>query len=413
MTTLLSHQADSNSLDASQWDDVKMDFIDQIGDATQAREAFAEVFEKVERAKREWESTVDSLPSLICLIDPQGRLIRANRIVQMWNIGRVDAVKGRPLHEFLHPDCNDPACYLKLLATQIVDRAAQGQDVSHEASDSVLGRYVHIDSHPIPDRDQTTNYATVIVIHDITERQRVEQEHKRLIADLNDYAHMVAHDLKNPVGVIIGLAEVLETEIDVLPQAELRTSIQSIGRLGRKLNDIIDELLLLAEIEDRDAEVQAEPLHMGSIVANALDRVENLRVSYKGEIVVPETWPLVFGQIQWIEEVWVNYLSNALKYGGRPARVEIGSAVQPDGMVRFWVHDNGRGISPALRQRLFTKFGRLGRTDTTGHGLGLSIAQRIVAKLGGTVGFEDDGEAERGSTFYFTLPSSEPRKAAE
>jgi signal transduction histidine kinase len=105
-----------------------------------------------------------------------------------------------------------------------------------------------------------------------------------------------------------------------------------------------------------------------------------------------------------VEEVWVNYLSNAIKYGGRPPRVELGYDVQLAGMLRFWVRDNGEGILPDEQPNLFTAFGENSKVRATGHGLGLSIVRMIVDKMGGHVGVES--EPGQGSTFYFTLPIS-------
>jgi len=94
------------------------------------------------------------------------------------------------------------------------------------------------------------------------------------------------------------------------------------------------------------------------------------------------------GHAPWIEQVWINYISNALKYGGRPPRVELGADPPSDGAVRFWVRDNGPGFTPEEQARLFTPFTRLAQMSVEGHGLGLSIVQRIVDKLGGQVSAE-------------------------
>jgi two-component system sensor histidine kinase/response regulator len=119
----------------------------------------------------------------------------------------------------------------------------------------------------------------------------------------------------------------------------------------------------------------------------------------------PETWPAALGYAAWVEEVWTNYISNAIKYGGTPPRIDLGATVQPDEMIRFWVKDNGRGLTPAEQERLFTEFARLQQVRAEGHGLGLSIVRRIVEKLGGTVGVEVT--PEQGCEFYFTLPAAE------
>jgi signal transduction histidine kinase len=171
------------------------------------------------------------------------------------------------------------------------------------------------------------------------------------------------------------------------------------------MSNIVDELLLLAGV--REQEAPQEPLAMGAIVSGALQRL-SYDIEHAGaEIVLPEAWPLALGYAPWVEEVWVNYLSNALKYGGTPPRVELGASgeageAQEARSIRFWVADNGPGLSAADQAKLFAPFERLHQVRIQGHGLGLSIVRRIVEKLGGQAGVESQPGA--GSTFYFTLP---------
>lgn len=370
--------------------------------ATVTRE---ELFERVERAKREWESTVDSLPDLVCLIDHTGKVIRANRIVEEWGLGRVETVRGRTWHELLHPACQQPACYLAELARKVIDQVIQGEALDQVEHDPVLNRHLQFHSHPVLDHEQTSTYTAVVVVHDVTEQRVVEEERERLIADLDAYAHTVAHDLKNPVGLVIGYAEFLTREWRAMPADEVVGCLLTIGRVGHKLNDIIDELLLFAEVQD--APVEVRPLNMGTVAAEALERVRNLITEYQAEVIMPTSWPTVIGYRQWVEEVWVNYLSNALKYGGRPPRVELGGEVRLDGTVKCWVRDNGVGIAPDDQAQLFQRFSGSRRERIHGHGLGLSIVQRIVERLGGQVGVESGPLPGEGSTFYFILPAAE------
>ncbi|MDY6877805.1 MAG: PAS domain S-box protein [Chloroflexota bacterium] len=219
--------------------------------------------------------------------------------------------------------------------------------------------------------------------------------------ELDAYAHTVAHDLKNPLAPIVGFADVLETDYTTMSKEEVERYLHMIARNGRKMSNIIDELLLLAEVR-QVKKVALIPLEMATIVAEALQRLALIIEEHQAEITLPATWPVALGHPLWVEEVWTNYLNNAIKYGGQPPLVELGATVQADGDVCFWVRDNGDGIPLEEQARLFTPFTRLALTRAKGHGLGLSIVRRIMEKLGGHVGVES--EIGRGSVFTFTLP---------
>jgi len=231
---------------------------------------------------------------------------------------------------------------------------------------------------------------------------RLVEALRQRTAELDTFAEDVAHDLGNPLTLIMGTAEALAEGDGLPPEESLRSSLRMIARNGRRMKDIIDALMLLAGV--REEEVETEPLDMTSIVAEAQQRMPHVVEEYRAEIILPDTWPVALGYSQWVEEVWDNYLSNALKYGGRPPRVELGATIQPGGMVSFWVRDNGRGLTPEEQAMLFTPFKRLDRKRADGHGLGLAIVQRIVEKLGGQVWVES--EVGQGSTFGFTLPAA-------
>jgi signal transduction histidine kinase len=137
-------------------------------------------------------------------------------------------------------------------------------------------------------------------------------------------------------------------------------------------------------------------------VAEALQGLANMVEQYQADIRTSPDWTAALGYAPWVEEVWANYISNAIKYGGRPPHIELGATAQDDGVVRFWVRDNGAGLTPEEQTRLFIPFTRLDQVRVKGHGLGLSIVRRIVEKLGGQVGVES--HVGQGSTFSFTLP---------
>jgi two-component system sensor histidine kinase/response regulator len=222
--------------------------------------------------------------------------------------------------------------------------------------------------------------------------------------ELDAFAHTVAHDLKNPLTGLIGYSGLLESRYTTLPTEQVSNFLRAIARTSRKLDTIIDELLLLAGVRKMD-KIEPQRLDMAGIVAEAQGRLTDLIEEYKAEIVVPEAkaWPAALGRGPWVEEVWANYLSNAIKYGGQPPHVEMGAEARA-GMIRFWVRDNGEGIALEEQERLFAPFEELHKVRAKGHGLGLSIVRRIVEKLGGRVGVES--EPGQGSLFFFTLPAA-------
>ncbi len=274
---------------------------------------------------------------------------------------------------------------------------------------------------PLYDRRQQLT-GRLLVLRDITARKQAEAalqqytgELEARNAELDAFAHTVAHDLKNPLSVLVGYSELLEDRYAHMDAAKVEHDLRTITRAGEKMTRIIDELLLLASVRKVE-QVKTQPVDMGRTIEEAQKRVADMIASRRAVINAPGTWPTVVSYAPWVEEVWVNYLSNALKYGGNPPQVELGfdvSTTRPTGelacqegdggsQIRFWVHDNGPGLVPEAQAQLFTEFTRLELTRVEGHGLGLSIVRRIIEKLGGQVGVES--QVGQGSTFFFSLP---------
>jgi signal transduction histidine kinase len=233
--------------------------------------------------------------------------------------------------------------------------------------------------------------------------QTVELEKRHLESEA--FARTVAHDLKNPLSGIIGLTNLLLTDCtaDTLPTADSIENLQFIAQAADKMLNIIDALLLLANAS-KQKNINTQALDMSHIIIQVTNhRLAYMFKEFHGKVKLPETWPVAKGYAPWVEEIWANYISNALKYGGQPPHIELDATTQADGMIRFWVRDNGPGLSPESQAQLFTPFTRLHQDRAEGHGLGLSIVQQVVERLGGEAGVESTlGE---GSIFYFTLPA--------
>ncbi len=221
--------------------------------------------------------------------------------------------------------------------------------------------------------------------------------------ELDSFAHTVAHDLQNTLSIVIGFAELLRRDDTRLTEDRRKQMAKALVKNTYKMSNIIKELLLLSSV--RKSDVAIEPLNMQQIVEAALLRLSYMLEDYKPDVVIQEQWPVALGHAAWIEEIWENYISNALKYGGQPPRVECGGEKLADGRVRFWVRDNGPGLTAEEQARLFDPFIQLSKVRVKGSGLGLSIVQRIVNKLGGEVGVES--EIGQGSLFSFILPQAE------
>jgi len=229
-------------------------------------------------------------------------------------------------------------------------------------------------------------------------KRQLEQTNQELEA----FAYTVAHDLKTPLGAMLSVLDLLAEERDIPSKANQQ--LHWIAKVGWEMSNIIDSLLLLAGVA-RQQEIVLEPLDMHDIIEHVLEqRFVHLIKANDACIQLPKQWNVAKGYAPWVAEVWANYISNALKYGGHPPCLELGSERQNDGMVRFWVRDNGDGFNDKQAKQLFNPLMRLNNDDKQkGHGLGLAIVQRITQRLGGQVGVES--QPGIGSLFYFTLPS--------
>ena len=216
--------------------------------------------------------------------------------------------------------------------------------------------------------------------------------------ELKAFAHTVAHDLKLPLNVMV-LTSHLITDKSDLTNEELNSYARQISATVYQMDKIIDNLLLFAKVSN--TEVPVEAVDMSVVLENVLERMRPLIKEYQVQIDAPASWPVAIGYGPWIEEVWANYFSNAIQYGGKPPHVELGASLQPDGIARYWMRDNGRGISMRDQEQLFTAYSPVDSTHNSGNGLGLSIARRIVEKMGGQTGCES--ELGKGSLFFFTL----------
>lgn len=347
---------------------------------------------------------VEQSPSTLMIADLDGIILYTNPKFTELTGYTAEEVQGQNA-SILKSDAHPPEFYRDLWRTIRAGDVWRGEFRNQRKDGSTYWELASI--APVLD-DEGAPLCYVKVAEDITalrESQTVLQEQAHLLQthneELDAFAHTVAHDLKNPLSIIRGAADFLSAEYESLSIAEIRQTLDILTRVTLKAQRIIDALLLLASARRED--IYAEPLDMATIVDDALQRLAYNIAEQRGTVVRPTSWPAALGFAPWVEEVWTNYLSNALKYGGDPPRITLGATPQEDGYVRFWVQDNGPGIPEEQHAQLFVPFKRLNAGGPSGDGLGLSIVRRLVERMGGTVGLESGNE---GSTFYFTLPGS-------
>lgn len=344
------------------------------------------------------EIVIDSLTDPMITLDMRGRVVDINKAALAMVGAPAEGVIGKPGREVFQ------------IWEAHFGRFHGQFDLHNQVELKVHGKPCIFDLRISPLYDHHNNLTgRLIILHDITARLQTEADLRRYNLELeqsnqelNAFAHTVAHDLRTPLASLIMYSSLMKSLPVVMQRAELANFLAAMDKNGRRMNNIIDELLLLSRINHMES-IPLQPLEMLDLVAEALDRLGFYAQERQAQIFSPEYFPTSIGYGPWVVEVWMNYISNALKYGGSPPRVELGADNRDGQRVRYWVRDHGSGIPLDKQKTLFTEFSRLDQVQVEGHGLGLSIVRRIVEKLGGQVGVES--LPGHGSTFWFSLPA--------
>ena len=363
------------------------------------------------------DAVIDSMSDAMFTLDNQNRVVDVNPAALAVMGVDADALLGQPAIQVFAPWHHMVEQFENALEVQ-TDIVAEHQ---------LQERYYDLRVFPLRDRGGHIT-GRVIVVRDITDRKSTEIALRERTVDLETlneqldaFAHTVAHDIKDPLTGVVSLSSLIVEYFDNLQPETLKEYLEAITQNTLRLASIVDALLLLASVRQLEA-FDTEPLNMPAIIINVQKRLSVLIAERQAVLVTPETWPTIYSYGPWIEEVWANYVSNAIKYGGTPPCIELGFSTNdgrlpmagaegaphsktgnPKSELRFWVRDNGPGLAEEQKEQLFTKFTRL-RDAEPGHGLGLFIARDIVEKLGGKVGV--DSETGQGCEFWFTLPVS-------
>jgi NtrC-family two-component system sensor histidine kinase KinB len=235
-------------------------------------------------------------------------------------------------------------------------------------------------------------------LHDITSR-------KELDSLRDDLTAMIYHDLRSPLGNIVSSLDILSNMIgnDESALSMLGIAINSTERIQRLVNSLLD----INRLESGQMVTTLQMIKPEKLIESAIkDVVPSAEGRHqKIKIEVMEKTPEVFVDAEMIRRVVINLLENAVKFSRIETVIEVG-AKKVDAHVQFWVQDNGPGIPPAARERIFEKFARLkGKDVPSGLGIGLAFCRLAVRAHGGKIWVESEEGA--GSKFIFTLPVME------
>jgi PAS domain S-box-containing protein len=383
-----------------------------------AEEAFDIVLRKraehaLHESREKYRSLLESLDSVIAMIDTEGRFLYLNERAAQELGGRPDQFIGRTMTD-LFPE---PVASQQLLAIQDVIRADRPSAVTNESVVQGQRRWYRSSIQPIHDGTgravqaliNTSDITPIIqaqrVLEDLnrTLEERVAQRTAQLEAankELEAFSYSISHDLRAPLRAIAGFSRILDEDYGAQLDEQAQHYLQLVCTNAQQMGHLIDDLLAFSRITRQS--VDKHPVDMNELVQQVLDGLRPAEADRAIELTVADLPPCQADRAL-LKQVWINLLSNALKYTSKrtPARIDIGCQQEHDQLIYF-VRDNGAGFNMQYADKLFGVFQRLHRAqEYEGTGVGLAIVKRIVERHGGRIWAE--AAVEQGATFYFTL----------
>ncbi|MBD0258361.1 MAG: CHASE3 domain-containing protein [Cytophagales bacterium] len=363
--------------------------------------------EAMRTSEQRYGELADSISDPFFAIDADFRYVYFNKACEAY-IGRSAAeVIGMSMYELLpHFRGSD----IEAIYRQALD-SHQSRSLTYPFE--VNGKMYHFETSVYP-----TSTGLSVFTRDITQRVDAEAEVRRLnetleqrvqerteelrvaYRELEAFSYSVSHDLRAPLRTINGFARILEEEYSANLDAEGNRLLNRIVNGARRMGVLIDDLLTFSRFSRQV--ITPVKIDMDRLVQECLHEALPNGVSPERTVTM-EALPEALGDRSLIKQVWINLITNALKFSARnPHPVVTIGMTQQDGQAVYFVRDNGAGFDMQYADKLFKVFQRLHKdTDYEGTGVGLAIVQRIVQRHGGKIWAE--GKVNEGAIFYFTL----------
>lgn len=356
---------------------------------------------QAEAAMRELNAALENAAEGISRLDQQGRYITVNKAyAQMVGYQPFEMI-GKDWKETVYPKDLDKllVAYQKMLADGKVEVEARG--VRKDGS-IFYKQLVMISAYD--EQKQFTGHHCFM--KDISDRKQAEEEIRkqsqeliRSNADLEQFAYVASHDLQEPLRMVTSYLQLLERRYKDKLDANANEFIAYAVDGASRMQTLINDLLTFSRLGTR-----SQPFRIVNTSAILSDVLVNLKIAIEesGTVVTYDALPNLTGDPSQLSQLFQNLIGNAIKFRGEiQPQIHIGVEFK-DGQWLFLVRDNGIGIDPQYRDRIFLIFQRLhNRTKYSGTGIGLAICKKIVERHGGCLWVEPS--PVQGSTFYFTI----------